>query len=325
MPTRKSTKRKALLAIVFAGGMLNSPLPALSENKVESTNSVIQGIDNNAQIEPEVKAYFLLKLASNMLDGSDWHTVEAQYRSFANAPSKIRSWESLLVYWSDYVAGHKAEPMDAHLLSDENRALTNTAIKIALVQLDKSSNKFARLNLYFIAADLFQKMGNADGVRKCNKVLDAAFKSVEEKNSPVDEEAIRAASSILNSMAYGFVPIRIPEGNLGLHRKGIQSVQEILSFPEKDFEESEKLKLRAATMLDRLSPKNHLRRMAHRDLTLWYMQLGKTAMADREKQILFELVGSNDDRLLYPQSVGCGHFTWWQTDKRIIAAGCGMG
>jgi hypothetical protein len=69
----------------------------------------------------------------------------------------------------------------------------------------------------------------------------------------------------------------------------------------KEFEESQRLRLRAIKMIDRLDAKHLVRWMAHRDLVLWYRELGKLDLAEKQQQIHFELVGLNDDRILYPK------------------------
>jgi hypothetical protein len=48
-------------------------------------------------------------------------------------------------------------------------------------------------------------------------------------------------------------------------------------------------------------------------------------LAEKEKQILFELVGLHDDTILFPRSVGCGHVVWWEKEPNIFAVECGMG
>jgi hypothetical protein len=124
-------------------------------------------------------------------------------------------------------------------------------------------------------------------------------------------------------MAYSLIPVNIP--NLNPHDSIAGRQTPLEPFTEKDFKESEKLKLRAVAMADRLDSKNHLRRKAHRDLALWYMQLGKNQLAQKEKQTLFELVGCEDDSILYPQAAGCGHVVWWKKERNIVTMGCGMG
>jgi hypothetical protein len=336
----KPMRSKALLAIAFAGGMLNSQLPTFSETetKSESTDSIIQKIANSTQNSAESRAFYLLTLAHDYLIEANKTTVEAKFTRILNETdarswplSNPRVWESILVSWADMVS-LEARPKDlgfnarteakANSPSKENLVFANTAIEMALTQLDKASEKYAKLNLYFIASQLFRRTGNTDGVRRCNEVLEEAFQSCE-GGSPIDEEQTRATSSILNSMANGLLPVQIPD----LHPRDnpLEEQTPVKPFTEKDFKESEKLKLRAVAMLDRLDTQNHLRRKAHRDLALWYKQLGKVESAEREKQILFELVGTKDDSILYPQQAGCGQLLWWVKEKRVVDIGCGMG
>jgi hypothetical protein len=55
------------------------------------------------------------------------------------------------------------------------------------------------------------------------------------------------------------------------------------------------------------------------------MQMGKPELAERQKQVLFELVGVNDDSILYPQSIMCGQVAWWHPEKVEVGGACGMG
>ena len=329
-------RRKALLAIAFAGGMLNSQLPALSQSKIESTDSVIQQLANTEGMPPDCRAFYLLRIASSYLAGDERTAVEAQFRTVANQSGRDYAFwpigrDDILTSWADQVALEGRSTIrgtdaitnaKSHTKSigNENLSLADSAIQQALRQLDKTSVKFSRLNMYFIASRLFQKSGNTDEMLKCNKVLEEAFRSCEE-SSPVDEEQMKAAASILNSMAYGVVPLDIPHW---IERR-LQPHNEVKHFSEDDFEKSDKLKRRAVAFVDRLAATNHLRRKAHRDLALWYMQLGKNEMADKEKQILFGLVGCRDDSILYPQQAGCGQLVWWRMEKYEARYFCGMG
>jgi hypothetical protein len=340
VPNRKSMRRKALLAIAFAGGLFNSQLPALPQTKVDSTASVIQKIGNDTelQLEPEDRAYYLLLIARSYLAGDSRDAVEAQFRTVVNQSrtgyafrlgrSKWR--DPMLTDWSDRIAleeysmhhginGLTQDKSNAKPIDHENLLLADTAIKQALSQLEKASDKLARLNMYFIASRLFQKSADTAGTLKCDAVLEEAFRSCEE-SSPVDEKRISAAVSVLNSMAYGVIPIHIPDWKNPLDRQ-----TEAKPFSEVDFQTSDKLKRRAVAIADQLPPTAHVRRKAHRDLALWYLELGRNEMADKEKQILFKLVGTQDDSILYPQAQGCGQFMWWQTSKVRGVFGCGMG
>lgn len=334
--TQKTLRRKALLAIAFAGGLLNSD-PALckAEYKTESTDSIIQKIANDDEMQPELKAFYLLRLANELLSNAKRNIVEQQYTPVLNEKTRVwtgrnsKQWLSVIASWADQVMlegsptnfGFVAEKIPKTNTSTiaENRVLANKAIQMSLAELDKASEKTARLNLYLVASRLYQKAENNDGIVRCNKVLDATLQACE-GNSPADEEQLKAAMSVLNSMAYGLIPFYVPDVPKNNHGAAL-----VKPVKEKDFKESETLKLRAVAIADRLDAKNHMRRKAHRDLVLWYTQLGKTELAEKEKLVLFKLVGSNDESILYPQYEGCGKLLWWVAEKRLTSFDCGRG
>lgn len=336
--TMNPQQKRALLAIVFAGGLLNLQLPALSgtDGSTESTDAIIQKISNDEHMQPELRAYYLLRLANELLSGTKRTVVDEHFTPILNDkmrvwnPRNSKQWLSVIASWADQVSaegryanfGFNAKEKlksDSQQIANESNILANTAIQWSLTQLEKASDKLAKLNLYFIASRLYQKMGNSSGMGQCNKVLNSAFQACE-KNSPVDNEQIKAATSILNSMAYGVIPINVPD-----YPKNHHMYIHAPTFSEKDFKESEALKLRAGAMADRLPANNHVRRKAHRDLVIWYIQLGKMGLAEREKEKLFKLVGCKDDSILYPQHGGCGRLVWWVVEKQLSTFDCGMG
>ncbi len=327
-----------MIAIAFAGGFLHSQLPAVSgtEGITESTDSIIQKISKDLNMQPELRAFYLLRLASELTSGYKRAVVDEHFTPVLN--EKTRQWTvknskqllSVIASWADQISsdrrptnfGFNAKTKSKSLsqpITDENNVLANTAIQLALSQLDKASDKFAKLNLYFIASRLYQKLGNSSGVRRCNKVLNAAFKACL-MTSPADQDQIKAATSVLNSMAYGWIPINVPDYPKDLHLN-----MQAKPFTEKDFKASETLKIKAVSMADRLAADNHVRRKAHRDLVIWYMQLGKMEKAETEKLVLFELVGRKDDSILYPQHGGCGRIVWWRPVNQLSSYDCGMG
>lgn len=322
-------RRKAILAIAFASGLLGSLLPAQAEDNAQSVEDAkLLQIQNEKISMPGKRAFSLLLLAIGLSDGKDnWHakwTASQSQNSWFNRHPK--AWDDLLVSWADRVAADgrpiypvslttKHDRPDKISISSQNRLTADKAIQEALMLADKSSSQFARLNVYFIASLLYKKTGNMDKMQNCNKFLEDAIQSCEE-NPTVDDEQIRAVSSVLNSMANAILPVYIPEFPLAKTAN--------VSFTNADFKESEKLKRRAVELADRLDVTDHVRRKAHRDLALWYLQLGKSEWAEVEKSILFELVGKKDESILYPQSVGCGQIVWWQSKTKGEMM-CGMG
>lgn len=328
-------RKKAFLALLFAGGIIAAepPLPASAENKVAQTDDVIQHLVHNAAMKPEVRAANLLRLAWLYLTETPIIKVEMQFYNlpadawFLSNPEK---WESSAQGWADLfsteslqiasvVQTRTNQSQDSKSDSKQRLNLANTAVQQAVTQLDIASGDFAKLNMYFIASKLFEKIGNLEGMKKCNKVLESAVLSCE-RNKEIDFEQIRAAASVLNLRANELVSIRIQDPTYPWYSPVKQK-----PFTQKDFEDSERLKLKAANILDRLPNTEHVKRKAHRDLALWYKELGKKDKAEQQKQILFKLVGAKDDNILYPQKGRCGHLVWWETSRRASAGACGMG
>ncbi len=325
---------KALLAIAFAGGMLNSQLPALSEeSKSQSTDSEIQQIERTTTATPELLAFYLLRLASSYIEGGDSSAAEARYVEELNNASNgailsvTNRWGNVLVNWAEQlsaearsknqVVNQKKGKPNLPLKTDATSVRANAALQKAVAQLEKSTDPFAKLNMYFIASLLFQKIGNTSGMQKCDRILEAAFHSAETAPT-IDEQQLKATVSIIDSMAFALIPVR----KLG---QKWESQTQLKPFTESEFKQGEKLKRRAAAIIDRLPAQNHQRRMVHRDLALWYTQLGKKESAEKEKQVLFQLVGFKDDSLLFPTPGACGHLSWWEKTKPKFQGACGMG
>ncbi len=323
-------RRKALLAVIFAASVIGSDQATASERNVESTESIVQQLTNHSQAKPEMRALYLFIVANHLLNGSSKAQMEAQFGPVVNSRSWYpKNFNQLVVSWAEQISldardadygKTKAQTKPAtQPMAAEESSLTNSAIKEALALIDSSPDIFTKLHFTFMASRLYQKLGNTDGMLQCRKILEEAFQA-SEKNSSVDSEQIKATASILNSMAYGFIPLRIADYQQ-------EPKKPLKPFTEADFKASEELKLRAAAFADRLAHTDHVRRKAHRDLALWYLELGKSESAEREKQVLFELVGAKDDSLLIPQIRGCGQLVWWEKAQPGLGRefSCGMG
>ncbi len=330
-------RKKALLAIAFASGLLNPQLPALAEDtKPESSESVVQQITESAQMSPEMRAYYLLLIANSSLTETPAEVEERYKFVISNKGNstwpfrKRRAWEGILVSWANRFTSEAKSHNTAngksgsHSIASANRALANAAIQNAITEVDKITEPFTKLNLYYIASRLCQKVGDADGIKKCNRVIEDALKSCE-GSSPASEAQVKAAASILDAMAFAYVPIEGSDGDYVSERTQQQSSPLAEQYSDIDFKKAERLKLRAAAMADRLGAETHTRRKVHRDLVLWYMALGRTQQAEKEKEILFKLVGFKDDKVLYPQHEGCGMLVWWRQEQRGATFLCGMG
>lgn len=282
-----------------------SSQPAFSESKVAVDDSTIRKIAET-QITPEGRAYHLLRYFRSVLQSGNAQVLEENFH-YLNEPRYFFRESNILANWADELGTQKSEARKSST-SSKNTLVAEHALKEAIAQLNKSTKPSIKLHLFFIASLLAKQAGYSDVAKVCDsyasKMIDAC-----EANSNVDTELILAAVSVLNSKAYAIVPIRIAERKELIGRKpqvnsGAPSAVAV--------KQAEKLKLRAAAIADRLPPEEHGRRKVHRDLSLWYKQLGKPELAERQKKIVFDLVGVDDDRILYPSSGMCGHLLWWQ-------------
>ena len=326
-------RRKALLAIAFASGILSSPLPAFPEFTLEASNSIEQKIVKNTKVTPEIRALYLLQLAREYLSNIEKSEIETRNLYLANESSKgwtRETWEVIISSWTNQIPSRGSSTQANSIYqnstsalrpTEANMLLANASIDMAMEQLNKSTDVFAKLGLHFIAWRMYRETGNFVGLKRCNTALEADFENYKE-NETFDEAEIKATTYILNLLSNSLIPVTIPKSNpaeFSLRQK------EISPFSDRDFKESEMLRRRAVEMTDRLAPQNDIRRKAHRDLVLWNYLQGKTETAEIEKQILFELVGIKDDSILYPQSGMCGHLVWWSATAVRVSGFCGMG
>lgn len=342
---KRHLKGKTLVAVVFAAGLLQTQMPANSTDSVKSTElrsatetdeSVIQKIANNAEMSPEIRSYFLLQLAQAYLANNEQKHVNHDFNSLQNQmdDSFLFGKNRILDQWVAKVVSDADEGKFFPNRSDgwskpssHSSSVCKSADKAtiaALKQLDKARNRSAILRLYVVAENLFETTGNTIETQKCRQFLHTAVTACERNMAADDEEAV-AAATVLRIMADHKIPVQIPD----LDPKTSPNFHKATAkpFSEAAFMESEELKLRAATIIDRLPADSHERRKAHRDLVLWYLALNKPELAKVQKQILFQLVGTEDEDILYAKPGGCGHVSWWQTGKSNsgVFMGCGMG
>jgi len=333
--SRTKIRKEALFAIAFASGILGAPAPALCDTVSQTNSSFADSIEKNNGIKPELRAYYLLRIANGYLEGDTEAHLQKLYAHASKAtdrdwPTFERRPEDVLnVFMSTVcsVGSHaqKRKKTEANSVSNENIAVANSLIGNVLTVLSTSNNEYLKLNLVMIASQLFRKAENADGIKRCNEILDKGILDCEENVIP-DTKQIKAAMSVLNFRADRIlhVPIYDTDPSKIASNSELNPVStKAGEYSENDFRDSQTLRLRAVELADRLEVTEHLRRKAHRDMSLWYQQLGKAEAADKHKQILFELVGVKDDKILYPLNGMCGHLVWWQL--YVTGGFCGMG
>lgn len=334
-------RRRTLLALAFAGGTLQIPLSVAAENvKTASSDSVIERLDADSKISPELRAYYFLSYANSLLDGVQKEDVlnseDLARREFLriHTTSMYTEWRREITILTDFAARdfkYQGQPT-AIKVPAENTKLATSLIQAAIDNLSHCTDEISKLKLQFAASRLLKKTGDIDASSQINTTVWKTIKSCEEGNEKPDAVRILAAYELLNTLANAKVSIQIPdtvrpkqpEGTVNAN-KILLSAQSKLVFDEKDVKESEALKKKAIKIIDQLDKNDHTRRKAHRDLVLWYGALGKEVEADKEKQVLFDLVGIHDDRILFPCQGPCPGAVWWVVEMSENAYSCGRG
>lgn len=331
MPKEESARQRALMAILVAAGLLSST-PAVYSAPNESAVSarqleLVKKIAENRQISPEVRAYFLIRIARSILKGTDEEALEQQYVRYVSGSAYSRFPERPGDFKVElhYLAGHIAR--ETHTV-EENKQEKETAetaeatLQQARLLLETSGKSFISLHLYFMLSCLFQKVGNSADSAKCLKIVDDAITGCESDFNK-NANQVEAVVSILNSKSYAIIPVHISDRSKDPVYKRDPSQSQ--TDWDVDFYDAEKLRLRALALVDRLPSTSQLRRKAHRDMVIWYTLLGQHQDAQKEKFVLFNMVGVYDDRILYPQSGGCGRVVWWKAEPIKDVMLCGLG
>ncbi|HEY9774871.1 MAG TPA: hypothetical protein V6C81_14000 [Planktothrix sp.] len=330
MTKRYTAPTKALLAIAFAAGLIGAPVLASDESPSGSINA-IRKIATNDAASPHVRAYCLLRLAQRYMRGGDFSAAESSYLSGESSRRNLvdsREWKWASWHMNGLASTRngkierKVDGNNALKSQHADLALARKALVEAVKQLDAPDDVFVRYNLYYSAWRLNEAIGAGGEARHCKRVLNEFLRSCE--RGPVNEDKLEVATTILGVMSYGIVPVVVPDS--GWITPRIVSTASKVDASDSDFKRSEQLMLRSVAIADRLDGQSQVRRLAHRNLALWYAQVGKPELAEEQKQILFGLVGIKDDSILYPQSAGCGSEPiWWHVEKIAVVRFCGMG
>lgn len=325
-------RRKTMLAIAFASGILFSPLEVSSNEPTANIGSSEHNEMTSPAIPPENRAAYLLKAASDCISGLNAAEVASRYKSLEDSDRNLSAgeWKAFLRGWTMRLRSTKLTnaaknrfkgALPESTLETERTTRALRFIELAQKELEGTTKLFPKLGLRFIALSLLREMGDADAIEKCNKAFEEELVAFEKEESN-SEQHIEDASSVLNMLADVLLAVPILDFDPA---KYPYLESRVRPFTEGEFRESEKLRIRAVRLVDQLDKASHIRRKAHRDLVIWYYKLGKTVLAEREKRVLFDLLGSTDESLLYAQPGHCGHVVWWKTTEVASGIMCGMG
>lgn len=324
----------------MANSLLQGQVPALGAGKISTLDSKILGRVISAPISREARALYLLNIASDLLRGFDPIKYPDSFNKILEEPRWSQSFRGSDGTWLGSAASVAATQTYPYVLkhlkvtsassADRKRiaeihSLTEEAVEQAVALLRDSSKPALQLPLLYIASRQCRLLGREKSREECLNQIERTVRQLE-NNPSADPSDLKTAALVLNLRAYELIPLHIsvlPNNFIDTARWG--PPPDLSDLDEEKFKTAQALKVRSVTLLDSLPSDNHERRLAHRNLALWYMKLEKKELAEAEKSILFNLVGINDDRILQPQSRGCGQVEWWQIPKGAWSGACGMG
>lgn len=316
-------RSKTILALAFASGLIYPQVPAHSQNAPEpkfkyAAKLVIKDFVTDSQGPAELKAYNLLLIARRLLDGADLGTVSSEFSGTAFS-NETWNGEQRRRFLNLLAAEQAAKTVDGSSKCEgaEERLLANSALEAAIKQLDQSKEPYSRLVMLFITSSMYQRLGDTSGAQQCNTFINKYLSAVKSASSPSVDQ-ISAAIHVLELQAFQKIQLEIPEYLP-------QPLPRLETYSKADYIAAEKLRLEAVLIADKLPASEHVRRKAHRDLALWYTALGKEIQAEKEKQVLYTLVGFKNESLLNPQVAGCGSLAWWLQKPLEMTYDCGRG
>lgn len=313
---------------MFASGLLTASLSSVAGTKVTSRERAVQRIGSAAKVSVQGRSLNLLNFARSVLDGADLdqivkdetlYEVEPTYSLQLNYNGNpyLDDWSESLILQD----GLRSALNTTSAPTTERLILADHATQLSMKLQKEAPEGATKLHKYFIASLLFRRIGNTQGALECERLIEQSIKDCE-NNTDSSPEAIKQAVSVLNLMAFRLAPVTIPNAEpASIEHAGKRS-----AISENAAAESEQLRLRALKLADRLPVSEHVRRKAHRDMVFWYRYFDKQDLADQQKQILFELVGVNNDNILFPSRGGCGFLSWWvQPNGNSMNFLCGLG
>ena len=319
------------MAILVAGGLVNSPVPVSSlpaSNTGDREKQIFEKVARNTRLPSSERAYHLLLVAGALLNGSSSDELAKNYKQYTENGSggfsyRInRHFKNSLRSLADQAAQKDLIVDKANSsLSQKNFALAKSVMSEAFPLISPTIDPYFQMSLYLIARGKFRELGDAASSKRCDDAIEE-FVSSCEKDGNLNSKQLEAAAFVLESQSQEFIRITIFD-RMPSYANRTKALP--ITYSEENFRKAQKLRLRAIALLDRLEPENHLRRKAHRDMALWYSELGKETLANAQKEALFDLVGVQSDTILYPQSGGCGSLIWWNAEAPGFSFDCGRG
>jgi tetratricopeptide (TPR) repeat protein len=308
--------RKTLIALLFASNAIGTLQPAFGIEGLRDAQIRVEEAKKYSDMNPSDYADALFNLAQLYYRNGRVSEAEKVFNDTLNlrrtsilntAPAKTAEF---LLSWARCIA---AETKGEGAVTREEKQKINELAFGVLEEIDKTNNFSERSKVYLAARELFAFTKSEDGLSKTKETLLSMCQACESDKQAKYSEIVCAAVTFnifAREALYCWIPTEIP-ANL------IPKTEANGDFSEAKFNESEAFRLRATALLDRLGSNDEHRIRAHKELICFYLSFHKEGSAQKQREILNDLM-----RTTYPYPPpqtrrGCGS----------LASGrfCGMG
>lgn len=327
--------QRALIAILSISGTFLAQNPASAQLGIEFAKDLIRQCERDRKDNPGSYASLVFALAeeyqmygqiqkaestfrqSLKLYQLDWHEATPNYRaSILLSWAQVQSQGMQRVRKGEEETQKTGDIIERKLNKDDFRRIDKATLE-ALEEANKSQDTSSgKARVYLSAIDLFEKTGNRVEKEKCENHILSVCK-VYEQEANVHADVLYEYAEILNRMGDRTVHMQSPRDKPAYQ---IELDNNEFHTTER-FSKAEKMKLAALRLFDKLPKDNQYRIGAHRSMALWYMLFKKDAEAARETKVLSELMGTTDEKVLFPKYLGCGQFE----NSKQLGQLCGMG
>lgn len=329
-------RHKALLALLSLSSACLAQAPASAQLGIEFAKDSIRQSERDRKENPGSYASRVNALAEEYQRYGQFQKAESTFREALKLykldghSDNPQYRASILLSWAQFLAegaerlttGERETHTRGHIterkLNSADYRRINQFTLEALQEVNKTEDtNTSKARSYLSAISLFDKTGNLIEKERCESYILSAAK-VYEKEPTVPNDVLIAYADILNRLADTTVHMIQPPLDKPTYQIALDTNE---FYTSERFSKAEKIKLAALRLFDKLPKDNQYRIGAHKSLALWYMLFKKDAEAARETKVLSELVGTSDEKVLFPKYLGCGQLENGQKLAQLCGAG----
>lgn len=325
-------KRRTLLAVMSLSSVCLASSPTFAQKSIEYEKEQLRSYERDKSFTSESRAVAVLNLAEEYERCGKKREAEQTFRRALKMYKQCKkdnpgaASAELLITWAQFLqegtkrvqipGTDQTAIINQEFTPAELRRIDKLTLE-ALIELQKCpDNSSAKSERYLQCVRIFDKTGNKTEKEKCEDYLLSTAKVYEQEQSSSPNVLLQFAD-ILFRMSDVTIHVLRPPSDKPIYKIDLDSDSVHTST---NFARAELMKLSAIRLYDRLPKDDQSRIGAHKSLALWYMLFKKDTEAARETKILSELMGTTDEKILFPKYLGCGSF-----ENKKLAQLCGTG